>query len=225
MRSRRGSPWASIARTEATIIASMSFMSTAPRPHSSPSLMTPSKGSTLQSSAAAGTTSVWPWTTRAGACGSEPLTRATRLARPGEDSTISDFRSTSASQEAMSSAAGSSGWLCSRPSSGVDADEPTAQFGDFVLCGTEIKHGDSLGGGWITRQCCDRPDSHHRIPRAGVASLGMGYFRGSKFTRVILIGANDRLNLQPCKPECEDGLEIGGHLLVVREGGLEPHAR
>ena len=29
------------------------------------------------------------------------------------------------------------------PVLGVDADELTAQFGDFVLCGTEIKHGDS----------------------------------------------------------------------------------
>ena len=29
------------------------------------------------------------------------------------------------------------------PVLGVDADELTAQFGDFVLCGAEIKHGDS----------------------------------------------------------------------------------
>ena len=42
-----------------------------------PSLITPEKGSTLQSSAFAGTTSIWPWTTRPGSELSVPSYRAT----------------------------------------------------------------------------------------------------------------------------------------------------
>ncbi len=51
-------PSRAICRTTARIIASMSFMSTAPRPHSIPSRSSPANGSTCQSRASAGTTSV-----------------------------------------------------------------------------------------------------------------------------------------------------------------------
>ncbi|CAM5263352.1 hypothetical protein SHIRM173S_13386 [Streptomyces hirsutus] len=56
--SRRGrTPWRAQARTTARIIASMFFMSTAPRPQTTPSRTSPEKGCTLQSAASAGTTS------------------------------------------------------------------------------------------------------------------------------------------------------------------------
>ena len=55
---------------------SMSFMSTAPRPMSIPeSSMTASYGACDQSRAMAGTTSMWPCTSIAGAAGSLPGTR------------------------------------------------------------------------------------------------------------------------------------------------------
>ena len=54
-------------RTLASIIASMSFMSTAPRPQMQPSRSSPANGSTDQSAALAGTTSRWPCTHRAAA--------------------------------------------------------------------------------------------------------------------------------------------------------------
>ena len=44
-------------RTTASIIASMSFMSIAPRPHTQPSAISPENGSYCQSGALAGTTS------------------------------------------------------------------------------------------------------------------------------------------------------------------------
>ncbi len=49
-----------ISPSDASIIASMSFMSTAPRPQSMPSLTTPPKGSTVQFAGSAGTTSRVP---------------------------------------------------------------------------------------------------------------------------------------------------------------------
>jgi len=58
MISRRGSsPARSSSATAVSIIASMSFMSTAPRPQSMPSFTSPAKGSTLQFAGSAGTTS------------------------------------------------------------------------------------------------------------------------------------------------------------------------
>jgi len=64
-------------------MASIFFISTAPRPYIQPSLMTPENGSTLQSAAFAGTTSMCPWTTRPGKDGLEPSTRATTEQRFG----------------------------------------------------------------------------------------------------------------------------------------------
>ena len=58
-------------------------MSTAPRPHTSPSMSSPPKGSWRQWSGFTGTTSVWPMSSSVGAVGSEPSMRATRLVRPG----------------------------------------------------------------------------------------------------------------------------------------------
>ncbi len=58
------------------IIASMFFMSTAPRPHSMPSRTTPPNGSTVQFVGSAGTTSVCPCTTSAGFVRSAPSTLA-----------------------------------------------------------------------------------------------------------------------------------------------------
>ena len=68
------------------IMASMSFMSTAPRPQTTPSRTSPPNGSTLQSCAWAGTTSKCPWTTSAGSEELLPSMRLTTLARPGADS-------------------------------------------------------------------------------------------------------------------------------------------
>ena len=58
-------------------------MSTAPRPHTSPSTSSPPNGSRLQCSGLTGTTSVCPISSRVGAVGSVPSMRATRLVRPG----------------------------------------------------------------------------------------------------------------------------------------------
>ena len=65
----------------------MSFMSTAPRPQTQPSRSSPENGWTLHSAASAGTTSRWPCTSSGGRLRSVPSIRATRLARPGSDST------------------------------------------------------------------------------------------------------------------------------------------
>ena len=69
--------------TDVRIMAFMFFMSTAPRPQSMPSFTIPANGSTLQSSAIAGTTSRWPCTTRAGLLRSLPGTRAITFVRRG----------------------------------------------------------------------------------------------------------------------------------------------
>ena len=58
-------------------------MSMAPRPHTSPSISSPPKGSWVQSSPVAGTTSVWPIRVREGADGSEPSSLAISERRPG----------------------------------------------------------------------------------------------------------------------------------------------
>lgn len=92
-------------RTTASVIASMSFMSTAPRPHTHPSAISPAKGSYVQSAALAGTTSVCPWISRAGREVSSPSIRAIVEARPLCDSKICGSRPTSASFSATHSAA------------------------------------------------------------------------------------------------------------------------
>ena len=61
-------------------------MSMAPRPHTSPSMSSPPKGSWVQSAALAGTTSVWPSSVSDGADGSVPASLATSVVRPGEGS-------------------------------------------------------------------------------------------------------------------------------------------
>ena len=61
-------------------------MSMAPRPHTTPSISSPPKGSWDQSAALAGTTSVWPSRVNEGASGSVPVSLATRVLRPGEGS-------------------------------------------------------------------------------------------------------------------------------------------
>lgn len=83
----------------------MSFMSTAPRPHTHPSAISPENGSCVQSAALAGTTSVCPWIRSAGLDGSSPSIRATVEARPLWDSMICGSSPTSASFSAMYSAA------------------------------------------------------------------------------------------------------------------------
>lgn len=92
-------------RTTARVIASMSFMSTAPRPQTQPSAISPENGSCVQSAALAGTTSVCPWMRSAGREGSSPSIRATVEARPLCDSKICGSRPTSASFSATYSAA------------------------------------------------------------------------------------------------------------------------
>ena len=79
MTSRRGrSPLRPQWRTTAMIIASMFFMSTAPRPQMKPSSTSAPKGGCVQSLATAGTTSKCPCTTKAGALESTPgIRRAT----------------------------------------------------------------------------------------------------------------------------------------------------
>ena len=72
------------ARTTESAIASKSFMSTAPRPQTKPSWISPANGSIRQSSAAAGTTSRWPCSS-SGSPGPSPH-RATSEVRPGSDS-------------------------------------------------------------------------------------------------------------------------------------------
>ena len=87
------------------MIASMSFMSTPPRPQTTPSAISPENGSTCQSAALAGTTSRCPWTSSPGRLLSWPSIRATTLARLGCDSTTTGSRPTSLSSPATYSAA------------------------------------------------------------------------------------------------------------------------
>ena len=60
-RARACAPRAAAAGSTASVIASMSFMSTAPRPQTQPSFTSPENGWTVQSAALAGTTSRCPW--------------------------------------------------------------------------------------------------------------------------------------------------------------------
>ena len=68
------------------MVAVRSSMSMAPRPQTTPSTSSPPNGSRCQSSALAGTTSVWPRRVSEGADGSEPSILATSEARPGAGS-------------------------------------------------------------------------------------------------------------------------------------------
>ena len=92
-------------RNTESIMASMSFMSTAPRPQIMPSLTSAANGSTDQSWAMAGTTSRWPCTSSASAPGSEPSRRVKTFARPGADSKYWASRPTSSISPATYSAA------------------------------------------------------------------------------------------------------------------------
>ena len=84
---RRGfTPARCRARTTDSTIASKSFMSTAPRPQTHPSKISPANGSTFQSFGSAGTTSRWPCTSSGSADWSSPSQCATSVARPGSDS-------------------------------------------------------------------------------------------------------------------------------------------
>ena len=83
----------------------MSFMSTAPRPQIVAVADLAGERGHGQSAASAGTTSRWPWMSRAGRDGSCPAIRATTLARPGWDSSSAGSRPTSASSSATYSAA------------------------------------------------------------------------------------------------------------------------
>ena len=95
------------ARTTLSTIASKSFMSTAPRPQTQPSVISPEKGGTLQSSALAGTTSRWPWISNGLASGSTPsgTQSAIKDVRPGSDSNSWVVIPTSSSSAATCSAA------------------------------------------------------------------------------------------------------------------------
>ena len=70
-------------RTQAKIMASIFFISTAPRPQMEPSLISPLNGSTDQSAAFAGTTSIWPCKTNPGLLESRPAIFATTFTRVG----------------------------------------------------------------------------------------------------------------------------------------------
>ncbi len=85
--SRRGRRPSTCQRlTTASVIAAMSFMSTAPRPCTNPSRISPANGSKLHSDASAGTTSRCDWTSTAGSAGSVPGMRARTLVRRGAGS-------------------------------------------------------------------------------------------------------------------------------------------
>src|SRR5690625_1962077 len=113
--SRRGrNPWRAQCRTTALTWATVFFMSTAPRPHSTGSPVTgqsaisPAKGGSVQSRAWAGTTSRWPWTSSAGALGSVPGTRTIVFARRGADSSTCGSRPPTLRASATNSATGPS---------------------------------------------------------------------------------------------------------------------
>src|ERR671910_3373071 len=109
MTSRSGRrPWRTQERTTASTIASMFFMSTAPRPQTTASRTSPENGGTLQSAGSAGTTSRCPCTSKALLRAFDPAMRATTLARPGADSRMRASTPTSVSFWATYSAAGRS---------------------------------------------------------------------------------------------------------------------
>ena len=99
------SPVRAHCRTSDSSIASMSFMSIAPRPQMKPSRSSPEKGCTDHSAESAGTTSRWPCSSSAGRDRSVPSIRATTLARPGSDSYRRDATPTSSSLPVTHSAA------------------------------------------------------------------------------------------------------------------------
>ena len=110
MTSRRGrSPVRPQWRTTAVIIASMFFMSTAPRPQMKPSSTSAANGGWVQSLATAGTTSKCPCTTTAGALGSTPgIRKATPRRRSLPVTMTSGSHPVSRSRSAQYSAASAS---------------------------------------------------------------------------------------------------------------------
>ncbi len=85
---------------------SVPFMSTAPRPFTHPSAISPEKGWSFHSAGSAGTTSRWPWISRAS--GLSPGMRATTLVRRGADSNTVGSMPMPESSPATYSAAGRS---------------------------------------------------------------------------------------------------------------------
>ena len=76
----------------ASSMATMSFMSTAPRPHTTPSTSSPPNGSRDQASASTGTTSMWLRRTSGGSglvTDGSARSRAKQLPRPGAASSTS----------------------------------------------------------------------------------------------------------------------------------------
>jgi hypothetical protein len=144
-------PVRAMSRATDRIMASMSFMSTAPRPQIRPSFSSPLKGSTCQSSFCAGTTSKCPWTTSASAEGSSPAIRVTTEARPGEDSKISVDRPTSSSKPAAYSAAARSPGPALSPKLEVSIRISSWQMRTTSSCGRRAGIVGLLadGGAWL----------------------------------------------------------------------------
>ena len=141
-------------RTSASVIASMSFMSIAPRPQTQPSLISPPNGSTDHSSLSAGTTSRWPWISSGARLLSVPSMRAIVDARPllGLD----DLRLDADLVELAGDPFGG-GPLGVGRVGGVDADQVGEQVGDLVL--------GAVGRSWF---CPTRRD--RRCRRSAVAA-------------------------------------------------------
>ena len=150
--------------TTASSTASAFFMSTAPRPHSTPSRISPANGGTLQDDGSAGTTSRCPCTSSAGAPGSRPPTRATTFARPGADSSSAGSTPASASLAATYSAAGRS-----RPS-------PPPRLVVSILIRSAANRAASVPAGVIGAASSE---PRHRIRRPGGAGRPRGTRRRS----------------------------------------------
>ena len=114
-------------------------MSTAPRPHTSPSMTSPPKGSRDQRFSLTGTTSVWPISSSDGASGSRPSMDARRLVRPGTGSNLSSSSPGPSRTEASRSALRTSWPDSSRPSLTTPVgDQPTQQVGHLGGRGSSV---------------------------------------------------------------------------------------
>ena len=87
MSRERGTPRRLSAITVISSATAVPFMSSAPRPQTAPSRVTPDQGPIRQAESVAGTTSMW-LSRMIGRFEPSPLRRAYRLPRPGEDSKI-----------------------------------------------------------------------------------------------------------------------------------------
>ena len=156
-------------RMTARIIASMSFMSTAPRPQRQPSWISPANGSTCQSLLSAGTTSRWPWISSAPRLGSLPSMRAMTLARPGSDSKSSGFESDVG--QLLGDVLGRRALGLDRVGR-VDPDQVAAEVDDLVL-GGQVRL--RLAHQVSSRACSDLPRSAagRRVPSCPVHATGV----------------------------------------------------